>query len=119
MESRSNKDKGSAGEALAAHYLEDLGFRILERNFRFGRGEIDLVAEDGRELVFVEVKWRRTRSYGRPEDAISPWKERQLQMVAEGYLFRHGIENRPCRFDVIAIDESGDQPEIRHLRNAF
>ncbi len=104
---------------MAAAFLERSGFRILERNYHYGRGEIDLIADDAGELVFVEVKLRRSLAYGPPEDSITPGKQRTLRTTAEGYLYQHRIENRPCRFDVIAIEGSGAATEIRHLRNAF
>ncbi len=113
------KERGSAGERIAAAFLERNGFRILEHNYRYGPGEIDLIADDAGELVFVEVKLRRSRAYGPPEDAITTWKQRTLRRTAEGYLFQHRIEDRPCRFDVVAIEGQGAAMEIRHLRNAF
>ena len=114
-----NRATGAAGENIAVELLERVGFRIVERNFVFGRGEIDLIAEDGPELVFVEVKLRRTDRFGPPEDAVTPGKRRQLRRVAEGYLLRRKIEGRPCRFDVVAIMQTGNHTEVRHLRNAF
>ncbi len=113
------RKKGAQGEDLAARYLSRKGFRILERNYRFERGEIDLIAEDGDELVFVEVKARRSKSYGEPEDAVTPQKEEQIKKTAEGYLFEHQIEDRPCRFDVVSILFSNGKAEIRHIPNAF
>jgi putative endonuclease len=93
--------------------------KILCRNYRFERGEIDVVAEDGRELVFVEVKTRRTKSYGEPEEAVNAKKQAQLRKVAEGYLFEHRIDDRPCRFDVVAIFFHNGKAEIKHFKNAF
>jgi putative endonuclease len=110
---------GTSGEEIASHFLEALGFLILQRNFRFGRGEIDLIAQEGQELVFVEVKLRRGSDFGPPEDSITPSKRRQLRRVAEGYLYVNKIEGRCCRFDVVAIEEHGPRVEIRHLKNAF
>ena len=110
---------GKAGEDLAARFLEQNGLKILERNFRFERGEIDLIAEEGEELVFVEVKARRSNAFGAPEDAVTERKQEQVQNVAEGYLFQHDIDNRPCRFDVVAIEYRNGAAEIRHIRNAF
>lgn len=110
---------GSSGEEIAAHFLENIGFIILQRNFRFGRGELDLIARDGPELVFVEVKLRRGTGYGLPEDAITPAKRRQIRRIAEGYLYVNRIEGQLCRFDVIAIEINGPHVDIRHLKNAF
>jgi putative endonuclease len=110
---------GKAGEDLAARFLEQQGFKIIGRNYRFERGEIDLIAEEGEELVFVEVKTRRSSVFGAPEDAVTEEKQEQVHAVAEGYLFEHDIDNRPCRFDVVAIDFENGQADIRHIRNAF
>jgi putative endonuclease len=119
MNTRRNKARGDAGEDMAMKLLEDKGFRILQRNYRFERGEIDIVAQDRDELVFVEVKSRHTKLFGTPEEAITPEKESFLKRTAEGYLFQHHLEDTPCRFDVIAIDWIGDKPEIRHLKKVF
>jgi putative endonuclease len=110
---------GKAGEDLAARFLEQQGFIIIERNYRFERGEIDLIAEDGEELVFVEVKARRSTAYGAPEDAVTEEKQEQVHAVAEGFLFERDIDNRPCRFDVVAIEYRNNNTDIRHIKNAF
>lgn len=111
--------QGKAGEDLAARFLEQNGCKIIERNYRFERGEIDLIAEDGDELVFVEVKARHSSVFGTPEDAVTEEKQEQVRTVADGYLFERDIENRPCRFDVVAIEFKNSKTEIRHIRNAF
>jgi putative endonuclease len=107
------------GEDLAASFLEGEGYRILARNYRFERGEIDIIAMDGGELVFVEVKTRETEAFGAPEESITPFKEEQLKKVAEGYLFEQAIENQQCRFDVVAITLRSDHPEIRILKDVL
>jgi putative endonuclease len=111
--------QGKAGEDLAARFLERNGFKIIDRNYRFERGEIDLIAEEGDELVFVEVKARRSTVFGAPEDAVTEEKQEQVQRVADGYLFEHDIDNRLCRFDVVAIEFKDGKADIRHIRNAF
>jgi putative endonuclease len=117
---RGNRHRdGARAEEFAKDFLERNGMRILCRNYRFERGEIDLVGEDGDELVFVEVKARRGTAYGEPEDAVTPQKEEQIVKTAEGYLFEHGIEGRPVRFDVVAISFDGGRRTIRHIKNAF
>jgi putative endonuclease len=113
------RTQGKAGEDLAASFLERNGLKILERNYRFERGEIDLIAEEGDELVFVEVKARRSKMYGSPEDAVTEEKQEQVHAVADGYLFERDIDNRPCRFDVVAIEFKNGKAEIRHTRDAF
>ncbi|MEK6757331.1 MAG: YraN family protein [Bacteroidota bacterium] len=114
-----SRKEGSRGEDLAAEYLAKNGYSILERNFRFERGEVDLIARDGDELVFIEVKARRSDAFGLPEDAITPQKEEQIKRVAEGYLFERQIENQACRFDVVAITYNQGKSDIRIIRNAF
>jgi putative endonuclease len=111
--------QGKAGEDLAARFLESHGFTIMERNYRFERGEIDLIAEEDGELVFIEVKARNSTLFGAPEDAVTEEKQEQVRAVADGYLFEHDIDNRPCRFDVVAIEFKNGKPEIRHIRDSF
>ena len=113
------RSKGVEGETLAATYLEQQGYRILERNFRFDRGEVDLVAEEGEELVFVEVKTRYGEKFGTPEEAMTTKKETLMKKVAEGYLHVHQIDQHACRFDVVAITFIGGESRIRLIRNAF
>ncbi|MFH0990518.1 MAG: YraN family protein [bacterium] len=113
------RKKGSRGEEIAARYLQTRGYVILERNYRFERGEIDIVAKDGETLVFVEVKTRSSDAYGEPEDAVDDRKQGQLRTVAEGYLFDHEIENQSCRFDVVAITMKDDTVAIRLIQHAF
>jgi putative endonuclease len=122
-----NQTTGRAGEDLAADYLVSLGYRILERNYRFEGAEVDIVCfepateyERGGELVFVEVKTRRGTSFGPPEEAISEAKKRSLIKGAEAYLHERRLDGSPCRFDVIGILHSGNsEPEITHLKDAF
>ena len=120
-ECRMNKRRvGSVYEEKAAEYLEKNGYRILKRNFRCRRGEIDLIAS-GKEgadsvLVFIEVKYRLSDSIGRPEEAVTPLKMKNICRTTDYYRICNGIpEDRTCRFDVIAIQ--GDN--LRHYKNAF
>ena len=113
------RSKGREGENLAAQFLEKKGYSILERNYRFERGEIDIVAKEGQELVFVEVKSRHSKQYGAPEESVTPAKEAQLKKVAEGYLYEHNIENQSCRFDIVTITYQQGTPVLRLIPNAF
>lgn len=106
---------GAAAEAEAARYLEGRGFRILERRYRTRAGELDLVAHDGREIVFVEVKARAAESFGGPEEAVDLRKQRRLARAASAYLAIKGLSEEPARFDVVAVTPEG----IRHLADAF
>ncbi|RMF34840.1 MAG: YraN family protein [Chlorobiota bacterium] len=112
---------GRRGEYLAEQFLLERGYRIVKRNFRLGRhGEIDLIAYDGAALVFIEVKYRRTATYGTPEDAVTADKRQQLRRIAEGFLAITALQAREYRFDVIAIEEEADgSVSIRHWKNAF
>ncbi len=121
-----NQEKGRFGEELAATYLEKKGFRILTRNYRFQRAEVDLVCflpasrlEDGGELVFVEVKTRSYASFAYPEEAVNAAKQQQLIRAARSYLYEHRLGGTICRFDVIAITMEKGQPDIAHIENAF
>ena len=115
----SKTKKGAIGEDLAVDYLKKKGYRIFQRNYRFEHGEIDIIAEDGNALVFVEVKARRSKEFGEPEDAVTPRKREKIRATADGYLFENNIDDKECRFDVIAIDYQGNKTEIRHIEDAF
>ena len=109
---------GNKGEDLAAAFLRSRGFRILERQARISRvGEIDIVALDRDELVFVEVKTRHDVSFGSPEEAVTTAKLRTLAACAESWRLKRGWSVRPYRLDVIAIDLTGKEPVVRHLES--
>ena len=117
----SNKILGSYGEFLARQYLKTEGYRILEENFRNQLGEIDVIAQDGKTICFVEVKTRRSLDQGQPYEAVTPWKVRKLSQMATCYLKHkyHSLEI-PSRFDVISIVQGKETPpEIKHIKNAF
>jgi putative endonuclease len=110
---------GDRGENVAARFLRNLGYKIIMRNFRCDLGEIDIIAREGKTLVFVEVK---TRAYDdpSPEDQVNPEKRQQIQKAAKYYLSRYGFPQPPARFDVIAIVwPTGREPMIRHTPSAF
>lgn len=109
---------GKLGEDLAYKFVQGLGYKILARNFRTRGGEIDIVAVDGDTLVFIEVKTRSSDRFGTPEDAINSHKLRFIERA--GKFFRFGRDNLPEaeRIDVVAVDLSGEKPDIRHTKNA-
>ena len=115
----STRELGILGEQIAMQHLQSLGFQILEMNYRFGRSEIDIIADDGPVLVFCEVKTRENEEYGDPEYAITPGKQKKIRRVAAGYLYEHEIKEHECRFDVVAIRLKKGTPEINYIRNAF
>lgn len=112
---------GPQGEDLAISFLQDQGLKIVERNWRAGRnGEIDIIGYDGEVLVFVEVKTRNKRAIGRPVQAITSAKRRQLSRLATEYLYHRGLYNQvDCRFDVIGIEFGHGQHLVEHIRDAF
>lgn len=120
---KSEKNKkviGKEGEEIAAKFLTQKGFEILERNYQYSHGEIDIVAKDNGVLVFVEVKTRLNLEFGEPEYAINKKKIQQIKKMAELYLFDKEIDEADCRFDVIAILlEDKTNPQITHYKNAF
>lgn len=111
---------GRTGERLAAEALLSKGYCILERNFRCRQGEIDIVAEDEQDIIFVEVKARRGVSYGLPEDAVTMRKRRKLIEVASYYLDLRMWSNCSWRIDVVAVQfsSSGKLEEIRIYKHA-
>jgi putative endonuclease len=113
--------RGRIGEDAAAEALAARGYRVLVRNLRLGRGEIDLVCEQGGDIVFVEVKARRGAGFGTPAEAVTPKKQRALAALAARYLMRAGRGDRTCRFDVVEVWlAAGDRvARVEVLRDAF
>src|ERR1700690_1323778 len=110
---------GRRGERAAEKYLRRSGYRIVARNFRAAGAEIDIVAMDGEAPVFVEVKTRRSLEAGAPEEAVDERKQKQIRRAAEIFATRYRADDVTMRFDIIAIDASGERLEIELLRNAF
>jgi len=110
---------GRRGERAAEKHLRRNGYRIVARNFRAAGAEIDLVAIDGDTLVFVEVKTRRSRAAGAPEEAVDERKQKRMRRAAEVFARRYRADEFEMRFDIVAIDASGKRLEIELLRNAF
>lgn len=111
---------GDEGEGRAEAYLREKGFRILGRNVRSPLGELDLIADDQGVLVFVEVKRRRTGTYGGAIEAVDARKRAKLIHLAAHYLAQHRIHDRACRFDVVLIqDQAGTAGAVQHIANAF
>lgn len=110
---------GEQGEENAVHFLRAKGYRILERNYRWERGEIDIIAQDEDVLVFVEVKTMAHDGFGSPESWVDTRKQAQIGRVAAGYLLEKDQQDANCRFDVVAITQSKGRREIRHIEDAF
>lgn len=115
-----NKPLGDRGERLAAEYLERAGWTILARNYRLGHREVDLVAQRGEVVAFVEVKTRAGLGYGHPLEAITARKRREIQQVAQAWVNAHGREGDTYRYDAIAVlIIDGAAPEIEHIEDAW
>jgi putative endonuclease len=110
---------GRRGERAAEKYLKRNGYRIVARNFRAAGAEIDIVAMDGETLVFVEVKTRRSRDAGAPEEAVDERKQSRMRRAAEAFSARYRVGEKDLRFDIVAVDAAGKRMGIELLRNAF
>lgn len=112
----SNKQTGDYGETLACEFLKKQSYKILERNFRIRGGEIDIIAKDIVDLVFVEVKTRYTHEFGSPAESVTPWKINFLIRASQFYLLKHKLMDKPYRIDVITIDFT-NSGEVEHIKN--
>lgn len=110
---------GAAGEDVALAALTRAGLSLVDRRVRGRLGEIDLVLLDGPVVVFVEVKTRSLRGFGRPADAVTADKRRRLERLAAWFLARRGWSERLCRFDVVEVEPGRAGLTARHLRDAF
>jgi len=113
---QSNRSLGTEKEMLAVEYMKQQGAILLEQNFYFRGGEIDLIIKDGEYICFIEVKYRNSRNYGFPEEAVTPAKQKKIIQGARIYLYRnHYPSDTPCRFDVISVYKD----EITWIKDAF
>ena len=114
------KKLGPYGERLAAEMLDREGYEILERNLSTHYGELDIIALDGKVLVFIEVKTRQTEEAGSPFEAVTPRKQRQIARSALCYATEKGFGEMEMRFDVVGVEfnEAGE-PIVELMRNAF
>ncbi len=114
------KQTGSLGEKVAAEHLIKRGYAVLQQNYRCPIGEIDIVAQDSESLAFVEVRTKRSRQFGTPEESITPTKQAKLIELAESYMQEHGNPDQPWRIDVMAVElGKGDKvTRIELIKNA-
>lgn len=111
---------GRRGEDLAAAFLTEAGYLIVDRNWRCNQGEIDIVAVDGVETVFVEVKTRSSVAFGHPFEAITPQKLARLRRLAAAWCIENPGDHRSIRIDAVSvIDPSDGAPQIDHLLRVF
>jgi len=117
---RSTKTIGDVAEDIAVDHLEAQGWFIIERQWsHHNMGELDIVADDGTAIVFVEVRFRTRTDFGLPEETLSKAKLARIRRTAAMYMVKKGIRDKACRFDVLAIDMMSGKPEVRHYRNCF
>lgn len=113
-------DLGRRGEDLAAQFLSDAGYTVIDRNWRCARGEIDLVARDGNDTVFVEVKTRSSTAFGHPFEAITAQKLARLRRLAGAWCEAHPYRRGAVRIDAISvIAAAGREPIVEHLRRVY
>lgn len=110
---------GNKGEQSAVSYLNTLGYKIIATKYRTKTGEIDIIAKDKECLVFVEVKTRRSISYGFPAEAVNFRKQQKIINTALCYLNQRGLVNTACRFDIVEVYVTNDSVRCNHIKNAF
>lgn len=118
-EKTDNRSLGRAGESLAVRHLKRNGYRIIETNYRAKTGEIDIIAEEGGALAFIEVKMRRQNAFGPPQAAVDFKKTKKIARTAQHYMAKTRQTGRRARFDVLAITVAGGDPSFRLFKNAF
>jgi putative endonuclease len=116
---KSSRETGVLGEKLGEEYLKKAGYKIIARNVRSPFGEIDIVAEHQKTLVFIEIKARRNQIFGLPEEAVGQNKKERLRRLGEWYLAQNRKFNSPARFDVLAVELKTVGAEFRLIQNAF
>lgn len=110
---------GAEGENAAAALLEGMGWTIADRNWRSGHLELDIVADDGEAIVFVEVKTRAKGGMQRPFEALTAVKKKRLMRAAQAWLAAHDAWNRPCRFDLVCVESSAGTYQTELIRNVI
>lgn len=113
-----HNDVGREGEALAANFLQQKGYEIVDRNWRYGPKEIDIVARDGDTMVFVEVKTRSTLAFELPQEAVTKKKMKNLVEAADAYLIQRNIDLE-SRFDIVAVLNGNPPQVLEHLEGAW
>lgn len=110
---------GKLGEKLATKYLEQLGYKIIEKNFLCKQGEIDIIAKEKNELVFIEVKTRTNLQYGLPAEAVDNTKQKHIEKATNYYLYKNRLDNEYVRIDVIEVYITKERYRINHIKQAF
>ena len=112
-------ETGRIGEDISVKYLEQIGYTIIERNFECRQGEIDIIAKDKNEYVFIEVKTRSSVSYGKPKEAVDTTKKKHIYRSAEYYVYLKHLENEPVRIDVIEVYKNQGKFMVHHIKQAI
>ena len=107
---------GKEGEEEAAKFLEQKGYKIIKRNFECRQGEIDIIAKDANEYVFIEVKTRQNFHYGRPSEAVDEKKQKHIWNCAKYYLYYYKLENQFTRFDVVEVYKKNGKFYFNHIK---
>ncbi len=118
MEKESTKEKGQAGEEMAAAFLLKKGYSLKEKNWHCGRLEVDLILETAKEIVFVEVKSRFSANYGGAWEAVNHEKRKKIMRAAHVYITKFGVKKEP-RFDIVSILTKDGKSTIDHIEGAF
>jgi len=115
-----HNETGVKGEQIAVNYLLNIGYKILCRNWRHGRKEVDCIALKDNTVIFVEIKTRRSFDFGFPEEAVHPVKKKHLKLAAEAFMNRH-MQYDTLRFDIISVVLAADDgvKELLHIEDAF
>ena len=117
-QAKTNTDIGKKGELLAANFLAEKGYEMINKNYRSGRAEIDLIAKKDNLLIFVEVKFRKNVLFGFPEGFVDKGKETRIKTVAENYIFEKNWQS-DIRFDIISIVDKNGKIQIEHFEDCF
>ncbi len=110
---------GRIGENIIADYITKLGYKVVERNFACNQGEIDIVAKDKKELVFIEVKTRTDISYGEASEAVTDTKKRHLINSIKYYIYKQKLENQPIRIDVAEVYINKGKVKVNYIKQAI
>ena len=110
---------GRKGENIAALFLQKHGYKIVERNFKCKQGEIDIIAKQKNQYIFIEVKTRKSLKYGMPSESVNKTKQNHIKKVAQYYICTNKISNFIIRFDIIEIYLKNGKYQINHLKQAF
>jgi putative endonuclease len=112
------KQIGHAAEQMAAEFLERQGYKVLSKNYRYRRSEIDLIVQKGTMVIFVEVKYRSNSTYGHPETFVSNSQISRIGQAATAFMEKNGLESM-MRYDVVSVSLAGATPVIRHFTDAI